>query len=92
MKKESLIISAAIAGFAFASVGTATAAPKWAKKGDVIEKCKGVAKAGMNDCGARNHDCAGQATVDNDPEEWVYVPEGLCKKIGGKVAKTKTVR
>lgn len=47
------------------------------------EKCYGVAKAGHNDCGnlAKTHSCAGQATVDNDPGEWVYVPEGLCAKL-----------
>jgi uncharacterized membrane protein len=51
-----------------------------------FEKCQGVAKAGMNDCGTSKHSCAGQATKDGDPEEWVYVPEGTCSKIvGGKV-------
>ena len=54
------------------------------KKG--FEKCQGVAKAGMNDCGTSKHACAGQAAVDGDPEEWVYVPTGTCEKIvGGKV-------
>lgn len=45
------------------------------------EKCKGIAKAGMNDCGTSKHSCAGQASKDGDPEEWIYVPEGTCKKI-----------
>lgn len=50
------------------------------------EKCVGIAKAGMNDCGTSTHSCAGQATVDNHPEEWVYVPTGTCEKIvGGSV-------
>jgi len=50
------------------------------------EKCMGIARAGMNDCGTSLHSCAGQATVDNDPEEWVYVPTGTCEKlVGGKV-------
>lgn len=50
------------------------------------EKCMGIAKTGMNDCGTSLHSCAGQATVDNDPEEWVYVPAGTCEKIvGGKI-------
>lgn len=54
------------------------------------EKCQGVAKAGMNDCGANGHSCAGQAAVDADPNEWVYLPEGTCEKIvGGKVKETK---
>lgn len=51
-----------------------------------MEKCKGIVKAGMNDCGANGHGCAGQAAVDADPNEWVYVPEGTCEKIvGGSV-------
>jgi len=51
-----------------------------------FEKCQGVAKAGMNDCGTSKHSCAGQAVKDGDPEEWVYVPKGTCEKIvNGKV-------
>ncbi len=56
------------------------------------EKCAGIAKAGMNDCGSldKSHSCAGQAATDNDSNEWVYVPEGTCTKIvGGTVAATK---
>jgi len=58
------------------------------------EKCQGIVKAGMNDCGANGHGCAGQAKVDNDPNEWVYMPEGICEKITGgvvKVSKAKVV-
>ena len=51
------------------------------------EKCQGIAKAGQNDCGANGHSCAGQAAVDGDPNEWVYVPEGTCEKIVGGVLK-----
>lgn len=58
------------------------------KKG--FEKCAGIVKAGKNDCGANGHSCAGQAKVDNDPNEWVYLPEGACDKIvGGKVVAKK---
>jgi uncharacterized membrane protein len=51
------------------------------------EKCQGVAKAGMNDCGANGHGCAAQAEVDSDANEWIYVPEGTCDKIVGGVIK-----
>ena len=72
---------------------SAQAAPKWAKKGDTIVKCKGVAKKGANDCGANGHTCSGQAKVDNDPNEWVYVPEGVCEKLAnGSVLKKKKVK
>lgn len=59
------------------------------------EKCAGIAKKGMNDCGALDgsHKCAGQAEMDNLDHEWVYVPQGTCEKItGGKVAKVKPAK
>ncbi len=50
------------------------------------EKCQGIVKAGQNDCGANGHACAGMAKVDNDPNEWIFVPDGTCERIvGGKV-------
>lgn len=59
--------------------------PAYAAKGE-MEKCAGIAKAGKNDCGTSKHACAGQATKDGDPDEWVYVPAGTCDKIvNGKV-------
>lgn len=92
MKKE-LLLSVAVAGLV--TVGTTSnveAAPKWAKSGDTIVKCRGIAKKGANDCGANGHDCANQAKVDNDPKEWVYVPQGVCEKLaGGVVFKSKKV-
>lgn len=59
------------------------------------EKCAGIAKSGMNDCGSLDgkHGCAGQAKKNSDPQEWVYVPKGTCAKIvGGKVAKIKPAK
>jgi uncharacterized membrane protein len=47
------------------------------------EKCMGIVKAGLNDCGTSTHSCAGQATVDQHPEEWIYLPKGTCEKITG---------
>lgn len=48
-----------------------------------MEKCAGIVKAGMNDCGTAKHQCAGQSSIDNGADEWVYVPDGTCKKIVG---------
>ena len=50
------------------------------------EKCYGVAKKGANDCASANgsHSCAGQAKMDNDPNEWKCVAAGTCEKMGGK--------
>jgi len=47
------------------------------------EKCYGVAKAGQNDCKAGAHDCKGQSEVDADPDSFVFLPVGTCKKIDG---------
>ena len=52
-----------------------------------FEKCQGIVKAGMNDCGTAKHACAGMAKVDKDPEEWIYVPEGTCEKMSGATKK-----
>ena len=52
-----------------------------------FEKCAGIVKAGMNDCGTSKHSCAGHAKVDSDPEEWIYVPAGTCEKIVGATLK-----
>lgn len=48
-----------------------------------MEKCFGVAKAGKNDCSSNKsaHSCAGQATKDKDPMDFVAVPKGTCDKI-----------
>ena len=45
------------------------------------EKCYGVAKKGMNDCGNAKHACAAQATASGQRDEWIYVPHGVCSKI-----------
>lgn len=47
------------------------------------EKCYGIAKAGKNDCGSKKHSCAGVAKVDNAPDEWLFLPKGICEKIVG---------
>jgi len=52
-----------------------------------LEKCSGIAKAGMNDCGTSTHVCAGFAESDSHVEEWIYVPEGTCEKIVGATLK-----
>lgn len=52
-----------------------------------LEKCFGIAKAGQNDCGSKTskHSCAGQAKVDNDPNDFKLAPKGSCQKMGGKL-------
>ncbi|HFE48508.1 MAG TPA: DUF2282 domain-containing protein [Chromatiaceae bacterium] len=83
--KHSIVLSAAIGALLTTGVaGTALAA----KPG--FEKCTGIVKAGQNDCGTSGHACAGQASKDSAPDEWIYVPIGTCEKIvGGKVKQPK---
>lgn len=47
------------------------------------EKCYGIARAGQNDCFFAANSCAGTSTKDEDPQAWVYVPQGTCTKISG---------
>lgn len=55
-----------------------------------MEKCSGIVKAGMNDCGTSKHSCAGQAKKKGAADEWIYVPVGTCDKIvGGKIKSAK---
>lgn len=85
MTKSNMLIHSAIASLIM--LGTASATEALAAKPG-FEKCMGIAKAGMNDCGTSKHSCAGMAKVDGDKEEWLYVPEGTCKKIVGGTVKT----
>ena len=50
---------------------------------DKKEKCYGIVAKGHNDCGTSTHSCAGQSKVDKHPEEWIYVPAGMCERIAG---------
>jgi uncharacterized membrane protein len=87
---EKQVIQLAIAGM-FA-LGLGSSEPAFAgKKG--MEKCAGIVKAKKNDCGTSKHGCGGKAAVDNDAEEWIYLPEGTCEKItGGKLVAKKDMK
>ena len=96
MDKSRTLINSVVAGILVtgsALVSTVNAAvPDQPKE---WEKCAGVAKAGKNDCAALDtkHNCAGQASVDSDKNEWIYVPSGTCEKIpGGKVAAVRPAK
>lgn len=81
MKDTNTIMSSAIAGALALGLSAITPTALAAKPG--FEKCQGIVKAGMNDCGTGKHGCAGKATMDSQAGEWIYVPEGTCKKIAG---------
>jgi|TARA_R110002126_G_scaffold3263_1_gene18443 uncharacterized membrane protein len=78
-----------VAGAFVATLSMAAAHDAEAGASKDKEKCYGVVKAGMNDCGALDgsHSCAKEAKVDGDKNEWVLVPKGLCHKlVGGHIA------
>jgi uncharacterized membrane protein len=81
--KNSQIISAAMGTLLV--LGLAGVNANAAEKKMEMEKCFGIAKAGMNDCSSNKsaHSCAGQATRSNDPMDFVAVPKGTCAKIAG---------
>lgn len=80
MNKRQLL-STAIGSLLVLGVASGTASAADAK----MEKCFGVAKAGKNDCSSNKsvHSCAGQATKNSDPMDFVAMPKGTCDKIAG---------
>lgn len=85
MNKRDFLINSTVAG----AVALGLATPALAAR-PKMEKCAGVAKAGKNDCGTAKSSCAGTSSRDNDPDAWIYVPQGTCEKIvGGKVVGMK---
>ena len=76
-------IQAAVTGIVALGLASLVAAQPVPQK-EGTEKCYGVAKAGQNDCAATgNHDCAGMAKLDSDPNSWIFVPVGYCERIVG---------
>ena len=75
------ILSAAIGSLLIMGLVSGNAMAADMKSG----KCFGIAKAGKNDCASNKsaHSCAGQATKNNDPQDFVAVPQGTCDKIAG---------
>jgi uncharacterized membrane protein len=50
--------------------------------GQDMEKCYGIALAGVNDCAAgAGTTCAGTSTVDYQGNAWSLVPAGTCTEI-----------
>ncbi len=85
MEKQKILSLAIGSLLALGLAGNASAAEKKVE----MEKCFGIAKAGMNDCSSNKsaHSCAGQANKNNDPMDFVAVPKGTCDKIAGGTLK-----
>ena len=79
------MIQQAVAAVLALGVTSAEAADMPSTMGNVqgMEKCYGIAKAGMNDCGTATHGCGGEAKINNDKANWVLLPSGTCNKIVG---------
>ena len=80
-EKKSPLTKFAVAG---ALTAVLAAAPLAGALADDMEKCYGVAKAGMNDCKAgEGTTCQGSSTMDGQKNAWVLTPTGLCEKLVG---------
>lgn len=87
MKQNRSVANAALAAVIALGMGTISADAVAGKPG--FEKCAGIVKAGMNDCGTSKHSCSGQASKDKASDEWIYVPRGTCAKIADSTLKQK---
>jgi len=74
--KTPIVLAAAMA----AAMAAAAVQPAHAAE---MEKCFGVAKAGLNDCQTANSSCAGTSKVDRQSDAFIAVPKGTCAKISG---------
>ncbi len=79
--RNAAVIRSAIAGVL--GLGLAAAAGQAMAAEEAIEKCAGIVKAGMNDCGTSTTHCQGSIKVDGHKEAWIKVPKGTCAKILG---------
>ena len=80
MSNTKILATAAITGVLALGL-TAASGVMAADEKVEMEKCGGISKAEMNDCGANGHACAGMAKTDGDAKEWVKVPAGTCEKL-----------
>ena len=81
MNQTDMTIRTAIAGLLALGLATTTTSA-FAAKGD-MEKCAGIAKAGLNDCASSGNSCQGHTAKDNEKDAWINVPKGTCAKITG---------
>ncbi len=86
MNKRKIQNSAVIAAALGASLVSLYTNTDWLSEKDQteeFERCYHVVRAGKNDCATSKHSCATQAPKDGDPEEYIMLPKGLCKRITG---------
>ncbi len=76
-------LRAALIGALTLGVASISATSAHAAKSAKMEKCYGINAAHKNDCMSPGHSCAGQDAKARDPNAFVAVPAGLCRKIDG---------
>lgn len=79
---NALLMAAATAAVGLVAMSAANAGPA-PKPMYESEKCFGVAASGANDCQTATNSCAGTVTNAMAGDAWIYVPTGVCAKIGG---------
>lgn len=77
--KKTAIISAFSAALALVSNAQATDVSEM-EKCVVMKDGKNIIKPQSCDCNTSKYSCAGSNNA-NDPEAWIFVPKGECKKI-----------
>lgn len=86
MKKRTIQNSAVIAAALGASLVSIYTNTDWlsekSQTGE-LERCYNIVRTGKNDCATSKHSCSAQATSDQDPEEYIVLPKGLCERIAG---------
>lgn len=80
--RNNAVVRSAIAGVLGLGLA-AVAGQAMAAEAAASEKCAGIVKAGMNDCGTSTTHCKGSVKVDGHKEAWIEVPKGTCTKILG---------
>lgn len=85
-KSHAILISGAIGALITVSAQQISAAPVVCAE---QERCFGITRTGLNDCGTSTTACRGSAKKDSQPDAWIYVPKGSCEKIAGGVLKKK---
>ena len=89
-KISTLITSTSLAAAVVAAALHVEAQVNVPKPSYPYEKCYGVARAAENDCFGQGNSCGGTSRKDRDPQAWIYVPVGTCKKIaGGSLSPTR---
>jgi uncharacterized membrane protein len=82
MKSSKSIVTSAVASLVALAMAGGTVLAQ--EKKPAREKCYGITKKGQNDCGTAKHACAGKAGADKTGDDWKYVAQGSCEKVGGK--------